>query len=371
MTIATAKSIAYDEELEVSRSGARLYCIDPLQDKRWANLVSRHPRSSLFHSAAWLEALRGTYGYQPIAYTYSAPGEELSGALLFCRVDSWLTGRRLVSLPFSDYCEPLVGNEQELLQILADLENRFEGSGWRYLELRPLQSRNPVRSGWHDSANYLFHRLDLRPDLAALYRNFHPSCTQRKIRRAQREGLAYREGASEELMDTFYRLLVITRKRHQIPPQPRSWFHNLTRQFGAALKIRLAFKGNHAIAGMLTIRHQKTLYYKNGGSDARFHRLGGMHLLFWNAIQDAKSQGLTALDFGRVDMNQPGLIAFKDRWGAASSPLVYHRFSPARVPVHAFDPAAGRKMRAMKAFCAIAPDFVLPACGRILYRHIG
>ena len=85
-----------------------VYRLQPLEDPRWADLVDRHPRSSVFHTIAWLEALRRTYGYEPVAYTTSSPGERLKNGLVFCRVASWITGRRLVSLPFSDHCEPLV-----------------------------------------------------------------------------------------------------------------------------------------------------------------------------------------------------------------------------------------------------------------------
>jgi hypothetical protein len=34
--------------------------------------------------------------------------------LVFCRVRSWLTGRRSISLPFSDHCEPLVESHEAL-----------------------------------------------------------------------------------------------------------------------------------------------------------------------------------------------------------------------------------------------------------------
>ncbi len=371
MTTTIQSVAASAESSRASRKNERLYRIDPLRDSRWAGLVARHPRASVFHSSAWLRALQKTYGYQPVAYTWSSPDEDLQGAILFCEVDSWLTGRRLVSLPFSDHCEPLLSGEQELLQILTALEKQLLSSGWRYIEVRPLNEGDLTSPGWYESANYFFHRLDLRPELDSLFRNFHQSCTQRKIRRAQREGLVYREGSNESFLDAFYRLLVITRKRHHLPPQPRSWFRNLMDSFGDALQIRLAFKGGRAVAGMLTIRHKKTLYYKNGGSDARFHHLGSMHLLFWNSIQDAKKRGLTQLDFGRVDTDQPGLIAFKNRWGATSSPLHYYRFAPGRAPIHAFDPASRLQRRAIKWCCSLSPASLLPSCGSLLYKHIG
>src|SRR5271166_5866777 len=79
---------------------------DPLTDPRWDSFLQKHPRASLFHSLPWLRALNLTYGYPVNGYTTSLPDSRLENALVACRVESWLTGRRLVSLPFSDHCEP-------------------------------------------------------------------------------------------------------------------------------------------------------------------------------------------------------------------------------------------------------------------------
>src|SRR5262245_8974230 len=90
---------------------------DPLSDPRWNDLLAWHPTASAFHTPAWLWALRRSYGYQPVAYTTSAPGVPLGDGMVFCRVESWLTGRRLVSLPFSDHCTPLVERPAPLAQL--------------------------------------------------------------------------------------------------------------------------------------------------------------------------------------------------------------------------------------------------------------
>src|SRR5689334_597272 len=99
-----------------------VYSIDPLVDVRWAAFVEGHARSSVFHSPAWLEALHRTYGYRPVAYTTSPAGTALRDGLVFCRIASCLTGRRLVSLPFSDHCDPLLAGATEAEQVLAGVE---------------------------------------------------------------------------------------------------------------------------------------------------------------------------------------------------------------------------------------------------------
>ena len=99
-----------------------VYTLNPLLDSRWEDFAETHPRASIFHTPGWLEALRRTYGYEPIVYTTSAPGTPLANGIVFCRVRSWLTGDRMVSLPFTDHCEPLVeGPEERIVLGLHDL----------------------------------------------------------------------------------------------------------------------------------------------------------------------------------------------------------------------------------------------------------
>src|SRR4051812_6985678 len=116
-----------------------VYEVDPLQDPRWPELLERDERSTVFHTRGWLEALKRTYGYTPIVLTTSPQNQELRNGIPFCIVDSWLTGRRLVSLPFSDHCEPLTtpADFQEIAQFLAA---QIKEKRWKYAELRPFSS---------------------------------------------------------------------------------------------------------------------------------------------------------------------------------------------------------------------------------------
>jgi hypothetical protein len=346
--------------------------IDPMKDLRWDEFVGRHARASIFHSSGWLKALCETYGYQPVAYTTSPPGRALENAVVFCRVESWLTGRRLVSLPFSDHCEPLVDGPAELQAITIALEQEYLRGQWRYIEVRPLQPLDLVTSLAHATVPYTLHQLDLEPDLDTLFRNCHKDSTQRKILRAEREGLQYREGRTEELVDGFYRIHTATRQRHHRPPQPRKWFTNLMDCFGDALKIRVAFHGQRAVAATVTIRHKDTMVYKYGGSDSRFNHLGSMHLLLWTAIREAKASGLHCFDFGRTDADQHGLITFKKRWGSTQSSLMYSRYGLADQVSHMFEPAAESwKSNLSKYLLAHMQPRLLSLAGRALYRHVG
>jgi hypothetical protein len=128
--------------------GAEVYQVDPLGDPRWPQFVARHPLSSLYHTQPWLEALKRTYGYQPVAYTTSPPGSELSNGLLFCRTESWLTGRRIVAALLSDYCDPLAASEDDFAKLIRILLPVFQKEKWNYIELRPRRTIAQVPPGF-------------------------------------------------------------------------------------------------------------------------------------------------------------------------------------------------------------------------------
>jgi hypothetical protein len=347
-----------------------IYAIDPVQDPRWTELVDRHPRSSAFHTRAWLEALHRTYGYQPVAYTTSPPGVPLEDGVVFCDVNSWITGRRLISLPFSDHCEPLWNSAAGARVFLRALEQRLRAQEFRYVEIRPVQPLTATMDLYRSSQDYGFHVIDLRPDLATLFANCHKSSTQRKITRAKKERLDYESGRSEELLDIFWDLLLITRRRHRIPPQPKAWFHNLVRCFGDRLVIRVVRHGKMPVSSILTIQHNRTMVYKYGCSDARLSNLGGTQLLFWKAIQEAKAEGLQTFDLGRTDCNNAGLLRFKDGWGSTRSTLTYSRFSASPRSDAPRPASAEQLMRIARRMVPYLPTIVLRMAGSALYRHI-
>ena len=225
-----------------------VYSLDPLQDPRWTELVARHPNAAVFDTSGWLRALQRTYHYAPIAFTTSPPNDELKNALVFSSVRSWLTGCRLVSLPFSDHCEPLVENADELQALCLFADRYRAGMHWKYVELRPAISALPPEVSFRRAQTFYLHRLDLRPDLDALLRSFHKDSIQRKIRRAERERLTYEEGRSESLLRKLCALLELTRRRHQLPLQPLAWFRNLVECLGDKLSIRIASKDGQPAA---------------------------------------------------------------------------------------------------------------------------
>ena len=347
-----------------------VYTFDPVTDPRWPRLLQRHPEASIFHSREWLEAIRRTYGYEPVGYTTSS-GDELTNGLVLCRVRSWLTGKRLVSLPFSDHCQPLA-SDQDLSGILQHLRSGRKKEGYKYIELRPAasaQSAEPA-AGFVESERFRFHVIDLRSQAREIYGRFHDSCIRRKIKRADREALAYESGRSEELLQKFRALHLLTRRRHKLPPQPEAWFRNILECLGEMVTIHIASKESTPVASIVTASFKKSLVYKYGVSDGRFNNLGATPFLFWKVIQDAKMQGIEEFDLGRSDFEDEGLTAFKEHLGGTPSELRYYRHSAMQRAKSSLASPGSVSSWAREVLVRL-PDPVLVGVGHIMYRHIG
>lgn len=360
----TTRTVVSSPLTRGGRSPLPVYRFDPLHDSRWPVFLQQHPRASVFHTPGWLQALQLTYGYEPVAYTTSPPGDPLSDGWVFCLVDSWLTGRRMVSLPFSDHCEPLVDDPATLEQFSESLRREGALRKWRYIEARPCSVPLALDS-FQASQRFCLHALDLRPDLDQLFAGFHRDSVRRKIRRSERECLVVEQGRSPDLLQKFCSLFRLTRERHHLAPPPRAWFRNMVDNMGDQLKVHVASKDGVPIASILTLQFKNKVVYKYGGSDAHFHRYGGIQRLFWTVIQQAKQAGLTEFDLGRSDLDNEGLIVFKNRWGAVASELAYARCRCCRTHNLEFD------LWNAKHLLSHVPRALLPLTGRMVYRHIG
>lgn len=346
------------------------YVIDPMQDPRWTRFVEKQSRASVFHTKDWLRALFKTYNYKPAVYTTSPPGTELNNGLVFCQINSWLTGCRLVSLPFSDYCEPLCDSAEDLNFLLQFLQASRSRQNWKYLQIRPLRdafAQTYSAAGFLPSDEYHFHSLDLAPDLEDIFNGLDRNSVQRRIQRAERAGLVEKTGRSQELLQDFYTLFLMTRRRQRVPPTPHIWFENLICEMGEALEMRVAYNEKTPIAAILTLQFKDTVYYKYGCSNALFSNYGATPWLFWNAITSAKSKGATKFDLGRTERDNPGLLVFKNHWAHNPTPLIYWRFPGSAV----HDPVNNRKWNLARDVFAHIPGRLQAKIGELLYPHFG
>ncbi|HEY5812420.1 MAG TPA: GNAT family N-acetyltransferase [Terrimicrobiaceae bacterium] len=296
--------------------------IDPSAEPRWDRIAASHPDSSFFHSAAWAKVLCKTYGHQSVSLLFSKNGEPVA-LLPLLEVSSPFTGRRGISLPFTDSCDCLLferANGAFLLEEICALARKRQ---WKYFEIRGrLANLAPPAF-----TQFYGHSLDLRGGTKVLFANFESS-VRRAIRKAEKSDLKVEVSESSQALAEFYQLHVQTRRRHGVPPQPFYFFDNI---YNEVIKRGLGFIctariGAKVVAAAVFFHTGKRAIFKFGASDEQYQELRANNLVMWHAIQSLVLQGFELLHLGRTASDNPGLRRFKLGWNATEETIEYCRF---------------------------------------------
>jgi hypothetical protein len=281
-----------------------------------------------------------------------------------------VTPRRLVALPFSDLCPPLLaagappGAGAALVGALEDLAHRRRA---------PLEVRGPLPAPAHGALpgeRFHHHVVPLEPDVRAVEARFRRSQVLRGVRRARRAGLVAERRTDAAALAAFYPLHVRTRARLGVPTQPRRFVLRLAELFAAGLGfVAIVRHGSRPVAAAVFLAHDGVLTYKYGASDARLLGLRPNNLLFAEVIAWGCELGFRSLDLGRTDLGHESLRAFKLAWGAEERELRYEHLGCATSAPRG--PGRGRLGRALSATLRRAPPLASRVTGEVLYRHAG
>jgi len=300
--------------------------MNPLVDREWDDAISAHPEATIFHSTAWARVLVDTYGHCPCYIQMSLNGSLLA-LVPMMEVQSVLTRSRGICLPFSDYCVPLTFSTFGHELVVQKVQQIARERRWSYFELR---SHSIVPDNVPAFESYYGHTLDLRIGSEVLFSNFSSS-VQRAVRKAQRSGLTASIQSSPDAMAQFYELHVRTRRRHGVPPQPRSFFINIQRHlissgFGFIVLVECQ---KAPIAAAMFFKLGRHAVYKFGASDERLQELRANNFAMFEAIRYLAEGGAETLHFGRTERENQGLRRFKLSWGTTEEEMSYARFEMA------------------------------------------
>jgi hypothetical protein len=335
-----------------------------LADQRWENFIKSNIEATIFHHPAWIQVLSDCYGFKPFIAVVCDNTGNIRAGVPMAGVGGWLTGHRWVSLPFSDYCNPLFDDPIWLTTLTDGLMQVSREKSVPDVELRwgfpPTEGILPV-------SQFVLHTLRLDRDIEKVSKEVHRTQYQ-NVKRAEREGIVIERGKGLEEMRIFYHLQCLTRRRHGLPVQPWKFFEQLYYQLlerGLGF-ILLAKQAERYLAGGVFLCMQQTLTYKYAASDDQEKQfIRSNHLLTWNAIQWGCNNGFKRFDFGRCDLEDAGLRTFKIRWGAEESILYYsYFFKPPRQENPSFMPL-------MQSVIRKSPLWVVTITGELLYKYFG
>lgn len=347
--------------------------INPVENSEWDRFVEGHPLSSFYHQSAWAKVLESSFFHvKPCYFILRNYANEIDAGLPLFLVKSKLLGDRLVSVPFTPHCDPLVRTELQWEILLDAVIEYLEMMSADFLELRTFACANHIFNGRLEGDDtYRTYELELGDNPQTLWKNFHKDCVQRAVKKAEKSDVQLRWGRDEADLQKYFKLLVLTRRKHGFPPQPFRFFKNVWDEFfpSGKMALPLAIYNDRVIGGILLLKYRDRVHYEFVASDKKALNLRPNHFLVWEAIKQAIEEGYRIFDFGKTPADNAGLVQFKERWGAVGNPLAYCYYSK-EDHRHAFSDKSAA-YRWMKNYFRFAPMPMSKLGGEFVYRHIG
>ena len=338
--------------------------IDTCNDPLWEQLVNELD-SDVFHAPAWHRVLRDTYGFTPEAAVLLDPGDRPAAGMSVCLIED-VRGRRIVSMPFSDYCDPLVEDDSQWQPVSSEFLRLSP-----VLKLRCRRSTAPVDDErFEKTGRARWHGVTILPTGEEAWQRVDGSA-RRAVTKAQRAGVTVTRVCDGQGVRAFYDLHLAVRKyKYGLLAQPFRFFESisanfLTRNQGVLL---LAHFGERTIGGVLLLRWKDRLYYKFNASYAPGLEHRPNDLLMWSAIEYARETGCELLDLGLTDWDQEGLIRYKRKYADLEGEISFLERKGAPQAHHV---AAGPLIGELSQLLAgpTVPDSVTEEGGNLLYRY--
>src|SRR5207245_11377756 len=100
----------------------------------WLEPVLNSPDATVFHHLAWSSAVQETYGYPAFVLASRMSDGPLMGGIPVIKVSNPVGRRRLIALPFTDHCPPLLADGADPALFVAGMPRWQPGPGDRSRE---------------------------------------------------------------------------------------------------------------------------------------------------------------------------------------------------------------------------------------------
>ncbi len=325
--------IAATEQVAAPKLQVRAY--EESARSAWDQFVYQQPSGTLFHLTAWKRAIEKSFGFQP-RYLLAEDETGIRGVLPLFLVSNAVQGKTLISTPFAVYggiCAAEEGAAQSLREAACELARE---ENVQYLELRERQSYN--HAAFHTKELYVTFDQELPQSPEILMKGF-PRDTRYMIRKAQKEGL--RSTVDSSHVALFHHIYAHSVRNLGTPVFSPRFFRNLFAEFPDCSELTMIWKGEQAIAGVLSFRFRDWIVPYYGGSLTEGRKYAANNFMYWDVMTRAMQAGLRYFDFGRSKVGT-GAYAFKTQWNMREHPLPYQFFLVRRKDMPNFSPANPR-----------------------------
>ena len=338
----------------------------------WDAFVAAHPHGRFLHLTGFKKTVEEVYGLRPNYWFWREEGRVRAVFPSFFH-RARLTGKKLISQPFSEYGGILFAPDAqppERRTILSWLPRVVERSREKerlaYLEIRGFPDLGGDEAGLFQTIR-LCERAVLPLDPALKLWDKVDYSVRKNVRRARSSGVELRLlETAEDIRRVFYPLHLRSLKRLGSPPHPLEYFMKHNENLGDRMRISTAWLGGQPIAALLGWVVGRSVQITDIASDERFFACRANDLLHFELIDWAIGRGFRLFDFGPV--RYEGQRRYKMKWGVELHEYAHYCF-PARKgrgPLSDRSPAA----RAARSLWRFVPSQLAARLGRRLRREL-
>jgi peptidoglycan pentaglycine glycine transferase (the first glycine) len=304
--------------------------INSLAREAWDGFVVSQPGGHLLQSWGWGD-FKARFGWQPLRIALSQNGHLVAAMQALLRR---LPVGKMAYAPKG----PVLGRQDDPIaeKLLQAAHRALRQSGAIFLKIEPDWPDTPEaqtwvqRRGFHQSAQTIQPRHTILVDLdrseEAILEGMKPKWRY-NTRLAERKGVRVREGNAADL-DSFYGLMQLTEERDEFAVHSREYYEQVWQEFAprAQAGLMLAEHEGQILAGLMAFAFGRKAWYMYGASANEKRHLMPNHLLQWEAMRWAKSQGCQSYDlWGIPDLDVATLEAAvqEDKTPTAPPPALW------------------------------------------------
>ena len=350
----------------------------PNEDAEWDAFVAEHRYGLVYHLSAWKKVLHSAFPHIRGGFLVLRDCKTggIQAGMPVYTVKSWLLGRRVSSLPFSSFSDPLITSAEQFRLLLPELEALRQRTNSRVVEVRSTRTvLELAETALEPPSSYKHHYLPLDRDLDEILRGFSKSSVRQKIQQAERAGVIVEEQDSEDGLKLCHNILAATRSRRALPVLPYVFFRAMGECLRPQhLKVFLAYQGGQPVAFHLILRF-KDLWISEYSGNTDEAQNGVNQLLYWDSIKRAHADGAKTFSLGRTSLSNEGLLSYKRRWAPVEEDLTEFNLYPEASSGAKEGKKRSREnsmaYRLTRALLSRAPAPLSRMIGSYCYRHLG
>jgi len=357
----------HDRAISARRAAARVE-VRPLGASEWDDwdaFVAAHRDGSLFHTTAWMRAVRRTFPHEPVYLAArDTGGGTIHGVLPMFAVRSRLAGPMMVSVPYAVYGGVLADDDGVATALLGAAVEEAHRRSIGFIDLRSRTARFadlPTVDRYVTFSRRMPARVE---DVAG--------CLPRKARAAARNarckyGLSVRFG--DDLLGIVWDLYSRSMRRLGSINYPRSFLEALADETPGGHVVSVVYDQSRPIAGLMSFVHRDTVMPYFAGSTDAGRRVSANNYLYLTIMEWAVEHGFACFDFGRSRVDNAGSFHFKRFCGFEPEPLGYQYVSLNGRAAPNLAPSSAR-FRLARRIWPHLPLFLTRAVGARLAAHI-